>query len=129
MTTHHPTQRVTNAAALLALTCALTTSTRAAAQQRPRAFAITHVTLISGTGTTPTPDVTVLVVKNRIAELGPSDGITIPADATIIDGRGKFLIPGLWDMHVHLGDATSAALPMFMAAGVTGVRDMGSPRF
>ncbi|HLJ75658.1 MAG TPA: amidohydrolase family protein, partial [Thermoanaerobaculia bacterium] len=49
-----------------------------------------------------------------------------PADAEVIDGRGKFLIPGLWDMHVHLSWSTSSALPVLIANGVTTVRDMGS---
>jgi Amidohydrolase family len=39
------------------------------------------------------------------------------------------LIPGLWDMHVHLGNAAEAALPLLVASGITGVRDMGSPSF
>jgi predicted amidohydrolase YtcJ len=43
-----------------------------------------------------------------------------------INGRGKFLIPGLWDAHVHLTKAGVLSLPLFVANGVTGVRDMGS---
>src|SRR5207245_1786154 len=59
----------------------------------------------------------------RIAEIGNA---APPPDATVIDGRGKFLIPGLWDMHVHLSWTTSSALPVLVANGVTSVRDMGS---
>lgn len=45
--------------------------------------------------------------------------------AEVIDGRGKFLIPGLWDMHVHLAKAGAPSLSLFVANGVTSVRDMG----
>ncbi|WP_157995455.1 amidohydrolase family protein [Peristeroidobacter soli] len=44
--------------------------------------------------------------------------------ATVLDGAGKFLIPGLWDMHSHLRDYVEYALPMHIAFGVTGIRDM-----
>jgi imidazolonepropionase-like amidohydrolase len=49
-----------------------------------------------------------------------------PKGARTIDGRGKFLIPGLWDAHVHLTKAGALSLPLFIANGITGVRDMGS---
>jgi imidazolonepropionase-like amidohydrolase len=55
--------------------------------------------------------------------------MTIPAGAQVVDGKSGFVIPGLWDMHVHLGNAGEAALPQFIAHGVTGVRDMGTERF
>ena len=84
-------------------------------------LAITHVTLINPDAT-PRSDVTVVVRDGRIAEIGNA----VPADAQIVDGRGKFLIPGLWDMHVHLSWVTSSALPVLIANGVTTVRDMGS---
>lgn len=54
-----------------------------------------------------------------------SIGRTAPAGARVIEGRGKFVIPGLWDMHVHLWYKQNQ-LPVFLAFGVTGVRDMGS---
>ena len=59
-------------------------------------------------------------------------GARVPDAGSTLDGRGKFLIPGLWDMHVHLvfgdwfPDARDVSLPLFVANGVTGVRDMGS---
>jgi imidazolonepropionase-like amidohydrolase len=49
----------------------------------------------------------------------------VPGGATTVDGRGRFLIPGLWDMHVHLAKAGDPALGLFVANGVTSVRDMG----
>ncbi|HEX6086293.1 MAG TPA: amidohydrolase family protein [Thermoanaerobaculia bacterium] len=58
------------------------------------------------------------------------DGVIVegapPEGATVVDGRGKYLIPGLWDMHVHLSWTTASALPVLLANGVTGVRDLGS---
>lgn len=69
---------------------------------------------------------TVLVRGDSIVAVG-SD-VAIPVDATRIDGHGKFLIPGLHDMHVHL-DGTRGMLALFVAHGVTTVRNMaGSPR-
>jgi imidazolonepropionase-like amidohydrolase len=77
-------------------------------------------------------DQTVILDKNRIASVGPSKTAKCPRNAPSVNGRGYFLIPGLWDMHVHLvfgdwfPDAADISLPMFIANGVTGVRDMGS---
>ncbi len=74
------------------------------------------------------PHQTVLVDGKTITAFGPAAAIDVPAGATVVDGRGKFLIPGLHDMHVHL-DHTHGMLELFVAAGVTTVRNMaGSPR-
>ncbi len=71
---------------------------------------------------------TVVVEGGTIRDLGPVDRIAIPRLAQRIDGHGKFLIPGLHDMHVHL-DGTRSMLALFVGAGVTTVRNMaGSPR-
>lgn len=79
------------------------------------------------------PDQVVIIVKNRITAVGPRKETRYPRNApTILNARGGFLIPGLWDMHVHLafGDwfpgAEEISLPLFVANGITGVRDMGS---
>jgi imidazolonepropionase-like amidohydrolase len=64
---------------------------------------------------------TVVISDDRITSIGTK----APAVARVVNGRGKFLIPGLWDMHVHLWYAQNQ-LPTFIAFGVTGVRDMGS---
>ena len=79
-----------------------------------------------------TPDVakhqTVIVDGASIARLGPAGSVEVPPDAERIDGRGKVLIPGLHDMHVHL-DNTRGMLALFVGSGVTTVRNMaGSPR-
>jgi predicted amidohydrolase YtcJ len=48
------------------------------------------------------------------------------AHVTVIDvTKGKFVIPGLWDMHIHLSWTTESALPLLVATGITDVRDMG----
>jgi hypothetical protein len=62
---------------------------------------------------------------DRIIAVAPARSARIPKGARLVAGRGQYLIPGLWDMHVHLWDDTNV-LPMFVAFGVTGVRDMGS---
>lgn len=77
-------------------------------------------------------DQTVILERNRIASVGPSKYAKYPRNAPSVNGHGYFLIPGLWDMHVHLvfGDwfpgAQDITLPLLIANGVTGVRDMGS---
>lgn len=101
-----------------------------AREDRP-ALAITHVTLIDGTGAAPRPDVTVLLEGARIALVAPSSTTVIPSGARTVDGSGKFLIPGLADMHVHLTGAGEPdgsrkfLLPLLLANGITTVRDMG----
>jgi imidazolonepropionase-like amidohydrolase len=87
-------------------------------------IAITHVTVIDTAGGPPRADMTVVVRDGRIATV--EQGAAPPKDAKVVDGRGQFLIPGLWDMHVHLSWTTASALPILVANGVTGVRDLGS---
>lgn len=104
----------------------------ASAQAAPVSLAITHVTVIDVGHGRRLPDRTVLVQGARIAATGPSATAHVPAGAQIIDGRGKYLIPGLWDMHGHVfphergapTDARAWQLPLYVATGVTGVRDM-----
>jgi len=74
------------------------------------------------------PGMTVLVDGELIVAIAPAAAVEVPADAAVVEGRGRYLIPGLWDLHVHtLWDAslTETFLPLFVANGVTGVRDMG----
>jgi imidazolonepropionase-like amidohydrolase len=89
------------------------------------------VNLIDVTGGTVAANSTVVLSGGRIADVGRSADVRIPRGAQVVDGSGKFLIPGLWDMHVHMvfGDwfpqSREITLPLFVANGVTGVRDMG----
>src|SRR5690348_11936454 len=65
-------------------------------------LAITHVTVIDSLGGAPQPEQTVIIQKGRITVVGSNALVKPPGHAQIIDGSGKFLIPGLWDMHVHI---------------------------
>ncbi len=99
----------------------------ASRQQLPAGppLAITHVTIINTEDGSTQSDMTVLIRDGRIAGVAHA-GAAMPTDAQELDGHGKFLIPGLWDMHVHLSWTTASALPVLVANGVTGVRDLGS---
>ena len=87
--------------------------------------AVTHATVIDMTGAPARRDMTVVVRGDRIAAMGPAASTRVPPGARVIDGRGKFLIPGLWDMHVHTAvPGGRPLLSLYVATGVTGVRDM-----
>jgi len=86
---------------------------------------IRDVTVVDCTGAAPQPEMALVVVDGRIAEIGKAVEVKTPGGARVIDGKGKFLIPGLWDMHGHLTDAGEGALALLIENGVTGVRDMG----
>ena len=87
---------------------------------------ITHVNVIDTETGQEVPDRTVIISGGKISEVRASGKTTEPANAKILDGRGKYLIPGLWDMHVHTWDYEST-YPLYVANGVTGVRDMFGP--
>ena len=102
----------------------------AAVPQKP--LAITHVTVIDVTGGPELGDQTVVVSGDSISTIGRSGSVRIPAHAQLVDGRGKFLIPGLWDMHTHIAGisadpawAKNTLIPLLVANGITGIRDMG----
>jgi len=96
------------------------------AQQRPNAkqniLAFTHVTLIDATGAPAHSDMTVVIIGERMTEINESGKTRVPQDAQVVNATGKFLIPGLWDMHVHWYDKDY--LPLVIANGVTGIRIM-----
>lgn len=85
----------------------------------------TNVTVIDATGSPSRPGMNVIVRAGRIAEIRRSATTRLPENAQVIDGRGKFLIPGLWDLHVHLNNEPDVFLRLFIANGVMGIRDMG----
>jgi imidazolonepropionase-like amidohydrolase len=91
---------------------------------------ITHATVIDTVSGKTQPDSSVIISGNRIVRVERSTGHS--AHGTVIDAKGAYLMPGLWDMHTHVyfdntaADGTDLILPMFLANGVTGVRDMGS---
>src|SRR5438067_6792549 len=85
------------------------------------------------TGAKPQPDMTLIIVGNRIAAIGKTGKVRVPKDAQVINATGKYLIPGLWDMHVHLGDEDfdkNFYLRLLIANGITGIRIMeGAPEY
>jgi imidazolonepropionase-like amidohydrolase len=89
-------------------------------------LAITHITVVDVVNGSLIPDQTVLIHGNKIKSIGENGSTNIPRASKIIDGSGKYLIPGLWDAHVHLSYVGSCALPVLVAHGVTSVRDLGS---
>jgi imidazolonepropionase-like amidohydrolase len=94
-------------------------------QSPPLALVFTHVSVVDATDSAPRIDRTVVVRGNRIAVVGPSVSTPIPTGARVVDGRGKFLVPGFWDMHVHTDiPGGPALLALYVVNGVTGVRDM-----
>ena len=118
-------------AAFLSLLVAASCLFVACKRPQKQILAITHVTVIDMTGASAMPDQSVLIDKEKIIALGPSVSIGIPPGAQILDARGKYLIPGLSDMHLHLtgagepGGSREFFLPLLIANGVTSVRDMG----
>src|SRR6266481_8777376 len=85
--------------------------------------AITHVAIIDLNGGPPKPEMTVLIRGGKISTIGKTAHSQIPEKATQFDATGKFLMPGLWDMHVHVL-TPERDFPMFVANGVIGVRNM-----
>ncbi len=96
-----------------------------------KTLVFTHVNLIDAVGGPMQPDMNIVVAGKRITAIQKSAGASIPKNAQVVDGRGKYLIPGLWDMHVHeifgewLPENEKIIPLLFVANGITGVRDMG----
>ena len=96
-----------------------------AQQAADRPIAITGVTVIDGASPTARVNQTVLVRGNRIIAVGPAAATRPPRDARVIDGSGRFLVPGYWDMHVHtVTPGGREVLALYVANGVLGVRDL-----
>ena len=129
-----------HAIALIAafLTCVFATSTRAAdnyvAYAQP-VIAFTHATVVDGSGGKPAHDQTLIVDKGRIIALGDAPRTKVPAGATVIDARGKTLLPGFVMMHEHLFYPTGSNAytemvvsfpPLYLAGGTTTMRTAGT---
>ncbi len=91
---------------------------------RQAAVALTGVTVIDVTDGSAEAGRTVVIADRRITAVGRDGDVPIPAGALRIDATGRFLVPGLWDMHVHSAVAADRVLPVYIALGVTGVRNM-----
>src|SRR5215469_3796076 len=96
-----------------------------ASARKNNTLVIAHVTVIDCTGAAAKPNSTVVLTGGLVSAVGPSETVTVPTGVRVVEANGKFLIPGLWDMHGHLTDATADAFPLLIMNGVTGVRDMG----
>jgi imidazolonepropionase-like amidohydrolase len=92
--------------------------------QTTQPIALTGGTLIDVTGKPATPNSVVVVQGDRIVAAGPRASVKIPDNAKVIDVSGKFLLPGLWDMHAHFYHAEFG--PTYLAAGITTALDVGN---
>jgi imidazolonepropionase-like amidohydrolase len=91
---------------------------------RAETLAVVGGTLIDGTGAAPLTDAVVVIEKGQIAAVGPRARVKIPHGATKVDAHGKYILPGLWDMHAHFEQVEWG--PIYLAAGATTVRDVGN---
>jgi imidazolonepropionase-like amidohydrolase len=94
--------------------------------QNPQITIITGATVIDGTSRPAMPDAAIVIDGARISQVGARGAVVAPAGATVIDGQGKFVIPGLADMHHHLGSGGLRPIPnprlvlrRMLAVGVT----------
>lgn len=92
-----------------------------------RALVFTHVTVIDTVRGRLNTDATVIIQGDRISAIGKTGRVRVPKDAQVVDATGKFLIPGLWDMHLHTPaekQTREIIFPLTLANGVTSVRHM-----
>ena len=137
--------RRTTILALLAL--ALMAAAPASAQSKPEGkdapvLALVGATLIDGNGGTPVPDAVVLIQGKTILKAGPASAVKVPEKAETIDVRGKFILPGFIDCHIHITFPSNATelytdddaaitlralhfMNLYLKSGVTAVRDVG----
>jgi imidazolonepropionase-like amidohydrolase len=106
--------------------CMSATLAAQSSDEKVTPIAFTHVTVIDATGAPPKKDMTVVVSEGKIGAIGQTASVAVPLGATVVDGTGKFLLPGFWDMHTHISDYGVDALALLVENGVTGVRDVGS---
>src|SRR5580692_9208149 len=87
---------------------------------------IVHVTVIDTASGKENRDRVVTISGDRIAGIAAGSAMAPAGSCTVIDETGKYLIPGLWDMHAH-GSQFDGVLPLCVANGVTGIREMSGP--
>ncbi|MGW5746998.1 amidohydrolase family protein [Amycolatopsis sp. NPDC003861] len=85
---------------------------------------VSGATVVDGTDGPARPGSSVVVVGDRIAWVGPAGEVPLCGGARVVDGRGRYLVPGLWDMHSHGIEFEDIAPPLFLANGITGIREM-----
>ncbi|HTG95107.1 MAG TPA: hypothetical protein VL866_21090, partial [Pyrinomonadaceae bacterium] len=108
---------------VLALVVPLERSSPTIRAQTARVIAVRNVTVIPVTGAPPILNSTVVIKGERIVSIGPT--AKIPSGARVINGTGKFLLPGFIEMHAHLSKTRASSLGLFVANGITTLRDMG----
>ena len=94
-------------------------------QAAGQSIVIRNVTVIDVAAGAPVRDQTVVIESDRIRAIGPSASVAVARGARVVEGRGKYLMPGMWDMHTHFSLGGRSALTMLVVNGVLGVRDMG----
>jgi hypothetical protein len=112
------------ALALMLIICLPNLLAAQKSSSEPQPLVFNRVTVIDMNGGKPQSEMTVIIEGNRISAIGKTGKVRVPKNAQVVDASGKFLIPGLWDMHVHLSE-TKTPFPLFIANGVLGVRHMG----
>jgi imidazolonepropionase-like amidohydrolase len=116
---------------LSVLLCCSTIAFAAQPSDAPAPLVLLHATVIDPGSASVERDRAVVINGNHIAAVAAAANFAVPAHARVVDATGLYMIPGLWDMHVHsaFGDwfpgGKDIILPLFVANGVTGVRDMG----
>jgi len=85
---------------------------------------VENVTVVDVAAGVLRPHLTAVIEGERIVAVGPHGSVKTPPNARVVDGTGRYLSPGLWDMRVQLGNP-GRQLPAFLAFGVTGIRDPG----
>ena len=108
------------ASTLIILLAALLFTASATAQ----VIALTHATVVDGTGAGPQKDVTIVMENGRIRDMGPSSKLSVPAGASVVDLKGKFIVPGIINAHGHVGAKTEPQLRQYALYGVTTATSM-----
>lgn len=88
-------------------------------------LAVTGATIIDVGDGSRTNDAVIVIENGRISAVGPASDTLVPRDAGVVDARGKYVIPGLWDMHTHIQNERELDVffPLLIAHGVVGIRD------
>jgi imidazolonepropionase-like amidohydrolase len=116
-------RRAVDAGAALAFGGFLALSFAGCSDAREATLVITGATVVDGTGAPPRPASTIIIRDGRIATVAPDQEADVPARSSVIDAAGKYIIPGLVDLHAH--GTNDAALAMYLFYGVTSVLQLG----
>ncbi len=103
---------------------ALSELSQGLSQRHEDAIAFVGATLINSTGKATIANATIVIRNGKVIAAGPGKKVSVPPDAQRVDVTGKYIIPGLWDMHAHYEQVEWG--PIYLAAGITTVRDVGN---